>query len=86
MTTNLIKTAIYKNVIYKPNGDHKSKITNEYAKNKEREIQNITKKTPPNHEREKEKKWSEKIFRNNHKTSNTMKINACQKLFWMYAV
>ena len=68
----LIKMGTF-NIIYKPNGNHKSKPTNKYAKNKEKKSKYISKESQQNREREKDKKGSEKIFRNNHKTNNENK-------------
>ena len=37
--TDLLLTAIFKEIIYKPNDNHVSQTTKEYAKNKEKESQ-----------------------------------------------
>ena len=72
-------------VRYKPNGNHVSKISNKYAKNKEKDIQIYHWWKSANQGREKDKKRLEKIFRNNHKINNKMTINtylSINKYFW----
>ena len=61
MNINLIQTALCIRFYIKPNGNHKSKTRNRYAKNKEKGIQVYHQRKPTNHEKAKEEKTRENV-------------------------